>query len=279
MTSTTSQLMASDGIGLLVRHWPCPSPRANVVIVHGIGEHSGRWDRVGTYLAEHGLAVTSWDHRGHGASGGDRVDLQTFDEYLGDLEVLLASIDDDKPVIVYGHSMGGLIATSYGLSNRPQPDFYVLSAPALSANVPFVLRASVKVLGKLRPNMRMANSITGDQLSNDPKVGEAYFADPLVESKPTLRFGNAFLGQMDAIRGEYEHLTQPTLVIHGQLDFRVPVTQGMQLFTALQRQGVPSKFLYYPDEGHWITKPQNSLHWYGEFMNWLDRYIGKGPSE
>jgi dipeptidyl aminopeptidase/acylaminoacyl peptidase len=72
----------------------------------------------------------------------------------------------------------------------------------------------------------------------------------------------------------------PTLVIHGQLDYRVPLTQGLELFTALQRQGVPSKFLYYPDEGHWILKPQNGRLWYQTVHEWLALYLlapGPGP--
>jgi alpha-beta hydrolase superfamily lysophospholipase len=193
-----------------------------MLIVHGIGEHSGRWERPAGYLADHGYAVTSFDQRGHGASGGDRVDVKSFEEFLEDVELLLVSMGDDVPTIIYGHSMGGLIATAYGMSDRPQPDLYVLSAPALSANIPMVLRMSARVLGKLRPAMRMANSITGDQLSSDPKVGEDYFSDPLVETKPTLRFGNAFMNQMDAIRDRYEHLTRPALVIHGASDDLVP---------------------------------------------------------
>ena len=65
----------------------------------------------------------------------------------------------------------------------------------------------------------------------------------------------------------------PTLVIHGELDFRVPVAEGFQLFTALQRQGVPSRLLYYPDEGHWITKPKNSKLWNETVLGWFDRYV------
>ena len=65
----------------------------------------------------------------------------------------------------------------------------------------------------------------------------------------------------------------PMLVIHGELDFRVPVGEGFQLFTALQRQKVPSKMLYFPDEGHWITKPKNSEFWYKAFIEWLDKYL------
>jgi dipeptidyl aminopeptidase/acylaminoacyl peptidase len=69
------------------------------------------------------------------------------------------------------------------------------------------------------------------------------------------------------------HFKTPTLVIHGQLDYRVPLEQGLELFTALQRQGVPSKFLYYPDEGHWIHKPQNAELWYQTIHDWLATYL------
>ncbi|MGI8783132.1 MAG: prolyl oligopeptidase family serine peptidase [Acidobacteriota bacterium] len=67
----------------------------------------------------------------------------------------------------------------------------------------------------------------------------------------------------------------PTLVIHGELDFRVPVAEGFQLFTALQRMGVPSRLLYFPDEGHWVNKPQNSVLWYTTFLDWMDKYLKK----
>ena len=67
----------------------------------------------------------------------------------------------------------------------------------------------------------------------------------------------------------------PTLVIHGELDYRVPVTQGLQLFTALQSQKVASRLLVFPDEGHWVLKPQNTLLWYGQFLAWVDEWVNK----
>jgi dipeptidyl aminopeptidase/acylaminoacyl peptidase len=67
----------------------------------------------------------------------------------------------------------------------------------------------------------------------------------------------------------------PTLVIHGEIDYRVPVGQGLQLFTALQTQKVPSKLLLFPDEGHWILKPQNTLLWYSQFLGWMDQWVNR----
>ncbi len=222
MTSTTSQLMARDGLGLLVRHWENATPRARVLIVHGLGEHSGRYEHVGAFLVERGFDVTAFDLRGHGASGGDRVDITAFDEYLDDVELVLEEMRDDLPVIMYGHSMGGLISASYGMGNRVQPDLYVLSAPALAAEVPTALRIASKVVSRIRPGMRFANSIKGEQLSKDPAVGVKYFADPLVETKTTARFGAILFAHMDAIRDRYDRLARPTLVIHGADDELVP---------------------------------------------------------
>ncbi len=222
MTSTTSQLMANDGLGLLIRHWACENPIARVLIVHGLGEHSGRYEHVGDYLVAQGFCVLAFDQRGHGASGGDRMDLGSFDEYLDDVEVVLGEMPKDVPSVIYGHSMGGLVAASYGVSVRPQPDLFVLSAPALSADVPAPLRLAAKVMSRIRPGMYFPSSIKGEQLSRDPAVGKKYFADPLVQTKTTARFGAVFLSQMDNIKDKLNRLTTPTLVIHGADDELVP---------------------------------------------------------
>ncbi len=178
MASTTAQLMAGDGVGLLTRHWTQENARARVLIVHGVGEHSGRYEHVGDFLVERGFDVAAYDHRGHGASGGMRIDIESFDEYLDDLASVVAGLERDIPLVIYGHSMGGLIAAAYAASSRPQPTMYVLSAPALSADIPMHLRLIAKVGNRLRPLMYFPNSIKGEQLSHDPSVGEKYFADP-----------------------------------------------------------------------------------------------------
>ncbi len=220
--STTGQLLATDGLGLLVRRWECSEPRARMLLIHGLGEHSGRYEHVGDFFATRGIDVTAFDLRGHGASGGERIDIESFEQYLDDVSAVFDQIPADLPQIMYGHSMGGLIALSYGVSARRQPDLFVLSAPALSAQVPLVLRWGVKILTRVKPGLRVANSIKGEQLSRDPAVGAKYFADPLVETKGTARFGTTLFAQMDSVRGEYAKLTKPTLVIHGADDTLVP---------------------------------------------------------
>jgi dipeptidyl aminopeptidase/acylaminoacyl peptidase len=75
------------------------------------------------------------------------------------------------------------------------------------------------------------------------------------------------------------NFTTPTLVIHGENDYRVPLNHGIELFNTLQKRGVRSRLIYYPDENHWVLKPNNSLHWYAAKREWLEEFIGTGPTE
>lgn len=222
MTSTTSSITANDGVTLLTRNWERPDPRAQILLIHGLGEHSGRWEHVGGFFVDRGYAVNSFDLRGHGASGGRRVHIEDYNEFLDDVELMLAEMPDDTPSVIYGHSMGGLIGTGYAVSDRPQPDYYVLSAPALEADIPAALQIASKLLRRVVPKLPLPNSVKGEQLSRDASVGERYFADPLVQTKATANFGTVMLEAMTSVRERLDHFTQPALVIHGADDPLVP---------------------------------------------------------
>lgn len=268
MTSTTAQMMADDGLGLLVRRWERAQPRARMLIVHGLGEHSGRWEHVGDFFANREIDVTAFDLRGHGASGGDRVDINSFDEYLDDVEVVFDEIPNDVPRIIYGHSMGGVIAASYGISRRTQPNLFILSAPALHAAVPAPVRLAAKVISRVRPGFRMENSIKGEQLSRDTKVGEKYFADALVNTKATARFGALFLAQMEYLQENYQGLRQPTLVVHGAADPLVPPQASAPLagLANVERK-------LFPGLRHEIHNEPEQDEVLGFIAHWLDDHL------
>lgn len=268
MTSTISTIETADGLTLLTRRWACNEPRARVLIVHGLGEHSGRYEHVGAFLVEKGFAVSAFDLRGHGASGGRRMDIEEFDQYLDDLEMVFGTVEEDMTRIIYGHSMGGLISTSYAVSDRPQPALYVLSAPALEADVPAPLKIVSKALGGVLPTVRMPNSIKGSQLSRDPAVGEAYFADPLVETKATARFGSKFLAQLGVVKDRLDSLSTPALVIHGADDELVP-PQASAPLAALP--GVERRL--FPGLRHEIHNEPEQDEVLGFVVDWLDAQL------
>lgn len=221
--SSTESIDIGGGIDLHIRRWTAEEPRASLLIVHGFSEHVGRWEHVAEFFVDRSLSVIGYDHRGHGRSGGPRMDLERFEHFLDDLQVMVRHVREiDLPLVVYGHSMGGLIAAAHAESDRDQPDLYVLSAPALDAEIPTVLRFVAKVLVKIAPGIRLRSTVKGEQMSRDPDVGEAYFSDPLVFPNATLRFRDRFLAAMSDVRENVNRIRTPTLVIHGAEDSLAP---------------------------------------------------------
>ena len=233
----------ADGTPLHLRHWATSGkPWATVLLVHGIGEHSGRYERTGRLMAEAGIDVHAFDIRGHGLSGGRRVYVRVWDDYLDDLAVRVAAVrEPGVPLVLFGHSMGALIALTYACSDRPAPDLLVLSAVPLDARVPGWQRALAPILSRLAPTAILANPITGEQLSRDPAVGKAYFADPLVQPRSTTRLGAELLKAMKRGREGLDRLRIPALVIHGGGDTLVPthLSEPLAAVAGVERRVLP----------------------------------------
>ena len=235
LASWTGHLTAGDGTDLQTRHWPVAGdPWASIVLVHGIAEHSGRYEHVGQWLAAAGLAVHAYDQRGFGGSGGRRAYIERWSRNHDDLEEVLLAVRrgaPDRPVALFGHSLGGLIALGYVVPDRlrPMPDSVVLSAPALDSTIPAWKRTLARVLGRAAPSMTIKNDFDGALLSRDPSVGAAYAADPLNQHVSTTRFGAAALAEQARVRGALGRLTLPTLVYHGEADRLVPTASSAPL--------------------------------------------------
>lgn len=215
---------SATGEEQLRRYWATESePWATVLIVHGAAEHSGRFQHVAQQLVEAGLEVHSFDWMGHGRSGGRRWDIDTYERYYTDLAERLTSVRRKTvPLVLYGHSMGGLISLGYSLSDQPSPDLLVLTAPWLGTAANPVLKVLTPLVGKLAPLLRIDGGLKGEQLSRDPAVGEAYFGDPLVESKITARWGAASLREQARVRAAMGGLRIPVFVTHGENDTIAP---------------------------------------------------------
>ena len=195
-----------------MREWAAEGDaRAVVVLVHGIAEHSGRYERTGRLFAEAGFRVRSFDVVGHGASGGDRVDIDEWSRFHDQVESHMDwAKDQGTPVILMGHSMGGLISLGYTLDGRNEPDLLVLSAPALGGGAAWQ-RALAGPAARIAPKLSMPQNVKGEHLSRDPEVAELYFSDPLVHTKVTTRFGTAMFDAMDDAIAKAEQLGGPNI--------------------------------------------------------------------
>jgi acylglycerol lipase len=237
-----SHVSASDGTDLLVRHWVAEGaaaggawsgrPWASVLLVHGLGEHSGRYEHVGDQLAAAGLDVHAYDRRGDGGSGGRRGHVDRWSQQHDDLGERLRAVRGsavDRPVVLYGHSLGGLIVLGYLLTDRPKPDVAIVSAPALDSTLPSWKKALAPILGRLAPTLAIPNGFDGSTLSRDPEVAARLARDPLAAKASTARFGAEALAEQARVLRERAGLTLPILVLHGLADGLVPASASESL--------------------------------------------------
>jgi acylglycerol lipase len=205
---------------------PPEQPTGVLLICHGLGEHSGRYGHVVDALVPAGWAVYGLDLRGHGRSGGRRVHLVDYADWLADLDAfrrLAASRHDGLPVFLLGHSLGGQIALAYALDHQDDLRGLVLSAPALASDaVPAALVPVLMGLARFTPTLRPAG-IDASKISKDPAVYAAYRADPLVyQGHPTLGLSSAVFTQFGALPARSRELRVPLLLQYGELDAITP---------------------------------------------------------
>ena len=227
-----------DGLELHTLRWPAAADtRAHLLLIHGIAEHAGRHAHVATRFAQAGIETHAFDLRGFGASSGRRAYLDHWSQYHEDVEDQLAAIravSERLPVVLYGHSMGGLIALGYVLADgpRPAPDLLVLSAPAIGANVALWKRSLAEVLGRLTPRFEIANDLPPGGLSHDGQVEIAYRSDPLNHHSTTARLGMELFHEQSRVASRLARiraLPLPTYVLHGSADDVVPVSCSASL--------------------------------------------------
>jgi alpha-beta hydrolase superfamily lysophospholipase len=247
MTETSTPTSASPSIGaaqmadgtqLRTLRWQAvDEPWAVVEIVHGLGEHGGRYETVARALTTAGLEVWSYDHRGNGGSGGRRGWVADWPTLHDDLGTRMASLRDrypQLPLVLYAHSLGGLIATGHVLSgrDRPLPDALVLSAPGLEDNLAPWKHRVAPVLARIVPGLRMANGVPTGAMSRDPAIDAASRADPLSSSSSTVKFGALGFAEQERVQAAIaaiDAMPVPTYVFHGSADPVVPADASARL--------------------------------------------------
>lgn len=219
--SKLSTFVASDGDNIAIQDWSLMQGsllRGVVVLVHGLGEHAGRYDVLAKQLNEWGFAVRGYDQYGHGESGGVRGGLPTDRRLLVDLADIVVStrskMDNGCPMILLGHSLGGLVATRYVSLKSRSVQGLILSSPALDAGLGRWQKLMVTVLAKLMPGFRTANGLDVSALSHDRGVIHDYQNDPLVHDRISARLARFILQTGVAALASAPAWKVPTLLLY-----------------------------------------------------------------
>ena len=223
--SVLSPFVASDGENLAVQDWPQYAEsrlRGVVLLVHGLGEHAGRYEGLASQLNTWGFAVRGYDQYGHGESGGPRGGLPSDARLLDDLADIVDStrgrMPATTPLILLGHSLGGLVAARFvSLALRPVQAL-VLSSPALDPGLSALQKLLLAVLPKIAPNLRVDNGLDASLISHDPAVVAAYLTDPLVHDRISGRLARFMADAGPATVALAPKWQVPTLLLYAGAD-------------------------------------------------------------
>ena len=291
-----SPLTASDGENLALYRWlhddslkeqalQSVKPRAVVLLVHGLGEHAGRYDAMAGILRTWGFEVRAYDQRGHGQSGGKPGTLPVQNALLSDL----ADVVDDvraqcpgAPLVLLGHSLGGLVASRFVAFQLRPIDALVLSSPALDAGLSLLQKTLLAVLPKFLPDATVSNGLNPQYLSHDARVVRAYQADRWVHNRISPRLGKFIADAGPAVIAAAASWNVPTLVLYAGDDKLVNPNGSRRFVDAAGRSprvapktvtGVCFEGLY-----HEIFNELQSTPVFMELKTWLDaRFKPKRP--
>ena len=233
----THQLAAADGTLLHVSDFVLPDAetRGSIVLMHGLGEHSGRYRHLAQLFNELGLSVRCYDHRGHGRSQGARGYVPNGDPMLQDAQIVIeqfAARFARRPFL-FGHSMGGLFAARFALSAATPLRGLILSSPALAVRMSPLQHRLLRLMLTLAPRIGVPNGLQPHYLSHDPAVVAAYRNDPLVHGKISARLLRSMLGAIDYCQQHAGALNLPLLLQIAGDDHLVDASGSRRFFAQL----------------------------------------------
>jgi alpha-beta hydrolase superfamily lysophospholipase len=275
---TLSPFITRDGLHLAIEDWMPErgTPvRGVVMLVHGLGEHIGRYEALAQALNGWGFAVRGYDQYGHGESAGVRGALPGDNQLLDDLADVVddtrGRMDADLPLILLGHSLGGLVAARLVSLQMRKVDALVLSSPALDAGMNAFQKLLVAVLPKFLPDLRVGNGLNPRFLSHDPDVVRAYRADRLVHDRISARLARFIAEAGPATLAAAPGWTVPTLLLFAGDDHLVNPAGSRQFAKAAPRQVVSSTC--FENLYHELFNELDAAPVFARLRLWLDQHF------
>ena len=269
-----------NGIGSLELYHQCwlpeDKPEAVLLIVHGLGEHCGRYENVVNHFVPKGYVVYAFDHPGHGRSQGPRLFVNSFNDFINNLKLFFDKVrqwQSGKKIFLVGHSMGGLITAAYLLKYQHELAGAVISAPAVkvSDNLSKIAIFAAKIISKILPKAGI-QQLDAQGISSDPEVVKAYINDPLVYNKKvTARLGAELITAMEIIADNVEKIILPVIILQGGADTLVDPGGARML---QEKAGSKDKTLHiYDGFFHEVFNEPDHSKVLNDVAIWLDRHV------
>ena len=277
MQHQEGKLEGAAGHSVYYQQWlPETEPRAVILLVHGAGEHSGRYAAVAEQFCASGYAVSALDHIGHGRSDGDYGHMISFDYHLETLECLrqqVAARFPGLPMILFGHSMGGLIGACFLLRHQRKFAACALSGPAIKSDLEpgFLQLAVIRLLSIIAPRLGVLQ-LDAAGVSRDPAVVKAYTEDPLVNhGKMSAGFVSELFKAMNEVQERAVEIDLPLLIMHGEEDSMASPVGAQFLFDAVSSQDKQLKL--YPQLYHEILNEPEREQVMADLLAWCDERV------
>lgn len=277
MDTTEWKWKTNDGLEMYSKAWlPSRKARGVVCLVHGVGEHIGRYQADGEALAEGGYILAGFDQRGFGKSGGRRGHTPSLEAYFDDIDLFLAEIAKrypDQPRFLYGHSMGGVLVLAYTPLRQPAVDGVIATASGLKT----VLEEQklkvflAKLLGKVLPTITLKSGVDAQMLSRDPRVADEYTNDPLVHPLVTAAWGKSMLGAVDLVFENASRFPLPLLLMHGTKD-EIAYPRSSQMFADLAPKDKVTLKLWDGFKHELHTDPEKA-EVFKTMIAWLEKHL------
>jgi alpha-beta hydrolase superfamily lysophospholipase len=270
------ELRTSDGLSLRARAWePKSDARCTVGVVHGLGEHSGRYDHFARRFNLAGCRVLAFDLRGHGASPGRRGHVDRFARLLDDIELLVEEMKGrgpSTPRVLYGQSLGGSLVLSYAMRRQPQVDGLIITSPLFETTKPppgWKL-AAARLMVPILPWFTLGHGIRRDEMSHDPDAVAQRKEDALMHDRISARLGLSMLAEGRWLLTHAEHLNVPTLLMHGIAD---SVTSAEASVTFADRAGTVCTLKLWKEMLHELQWETDRGMVFDYALDWIQRTI------
>jgi alpha-beta hydrolase superfamily lysophospholipase len=265
-------LRSVNGEQLIGKLWGNPEQaRAIVVLMHGLGEHIGRYEHVAAKFVERDFALLAFDQQGHGKTAGKRGVIDPDDSMRRDIEAMLRlakQLAPGKPVFLYGHSMGSMEALYYGLKGQEKVDGIIATSPPLDPRtMSGTQRRLIKLIKPLFPKLTVNNGLETSGLSRDAEVVRRYVADPLNHPKASVRLASFINDAAAYVREHADEWSLPLYLAHGSADPICPVEGSREFAKKLGKKVTYKEWDGLYHETH--NEPEQDLV-VATMLNWLE---------